>query len=816
MAIIKEDITRMRMLIALALLVVPGVLGDAPIAAIRINITSTGFQPPSVTTCFGAEIQWWNIDDSNDFHVIVSGSVIPNTTKNAGDGVFSSFIMYPPVSSDEGAGSESGPQIEDSEFINVYAQALPVGFFAYHSPTNPLVYAGNVTIVPCLDACDGVMGSDTFYDVCGVCGGDNTTCVGCDGVLASGVDYDGCGVCGGISECDDACGIPFGNGSTCVGCDGIASVSPTQYDACGVCDGRNRTCSAPALLRIDMSLGSHDARDLLFNAAGICQGDTVVFRSGDENAHSIEIRRVLTSTNDSDNWPIVFDEIVTAFGETAVPASVLTPGQYPWICAVHGINTAYEAENGQFTVYPTAQCFGCDNVKGSGRVNDSCGNCAAPWEPAYNNCTGGCNNLPFSNATYDACGVCGGNNTACTTCTLPGGMGIGVEDKCGVCRHPDDPLWNTTCLDFCGVAAGTNCTCFICVLETGARTFNDTACNIDGGNAVVDECGVCGGDNSLCTPQTLLVSVTLARGIEHVTSQLLDPNPPGVACLGDNVTWVFSGLHSLVSGRRDQPGTGTLFRSGGKGTGETFSFGAWPGVGTYEYFDSTRAATLPNANQTIRIENCTGCDGLSRSRRVNDTCGVCGGPGPSCMGGCTYLPGTWKRNDTCGVCGGDNSTCVGCDGVLGSGLAYDACGVCGGDSSTCRGCDDDPASGFVLDACGDCLHPSDPRFSDACRDCAGVPNGGAVTDSCGVCGGANVCIATQSPTWVYVVVVAVSLGVVGTLCGFFALAAQTRRRKRRAEDPGGPSTGAPGGRAYEQPLWAERSGLSRRRTGAPQ
>ena len=54
-----------------------------------------------------------------------------------------------------------------------------------------------------LDECSDCYGESAFefvgssVDVCGVCGGQNSTCVGCDGSPASGVVVDSCGECGG-------------------------------------------------------------------------------------------------------------------------------------------------------------------------------------------------------------------------------------------------------------------------------------------------------------------------------------------------------------------------------------------------------------------------------------------------------------------------------------------------------------------------------------------------------------------------------------------------------------------------------------------
>eukprot|EP01125_Pyxidicula_operculata_P006333 TRINITY_DN219_c0_g1_i4.p1 TRINITY_DN219_c0_g1~~TRINITY_DN219_c0_g1_i4.p1 ORF type:complete len:622 (+),score=118.28 TRINITY_DN219_c0_g1_i4:38-1867(+) len=64
-------------------------------------------------------------------------------------------------------------------------------------------------------------------DVCGICGGNGSTCIGCDGIIGSVFQYDICGVCGG-------------NGRSCLGCDGIPNGA--QFDECGECGGNNQTC----------------------------------------------------------------------------------------------------------------------------------------------------------------------------------------------------------------------------------------------------------------------------------------------------------------------------------------------------------------------------------------------------------------------------------------------------------------------------------------------------------------------------------------------------------------------------------------------
>jgi len=77
-------------------------------------------------------------------------------------------------------------------------------------------------------------------DVCGVCGGDGSSCRGCDGVPNSGKELDSCGKCGGDGSMDD-CGMCFPASSplrnkACQGCDGVPN-SGVKQDPCGLCGG---------------------------------------------------------------------------------------------------------------------------------------------------------------------------------------------------------------------------------------------------------------------------------------------------------------------------------------------------------------------------------------------------------------------------------------------------------------------------------------------------------------------------------------------------------------------------------------------------
>ena len=82
--------------------------------------------------------------------------------------------------------------------------------------TNKDIFAQtNVVVVPIVGDsekiihCDGNPYGGLINDVCGVCGGNGTSCAGCDGVPNSGLTLDKCGVCGGdgFSCCEVNCNV---------------------------------------------------------------------------------------------------------------------------------------------------------------------------------------------------------------------------------------------------------------------------------------------------------------------------------------------------------------------------------------------------------------------------------------------------------------------------------------------------------------------------------------------------------------------------------------------------------------------------------
>ncbi len=234
---------------------------------------------------------------------------------------------------------------------------------------------------------------------------------------------------------------------------------------------------------------------------------------------------------------------------------------------------------------------------------------------------------------------------------------------------------------------------------------SDTSCKdcagIPGGNARVDECGVCGGDGSSCAD---------CAGVPNGSSEL---DECGV-CGGDN---------STCAGCDGTPNSKVLVDECGVCGGDGTSCADCQGN--------------PNGDAKIDVcgvcagdnSTCKDCSGVPNGNAVVDVCGVCAGDNSTCKD-CSGVPNGNAVVDVCGICGGDGTVCKDCLGVPNGDAKLDRCGVCGGDGSSCLDCAGSPNGSAVLDVCGVCNGDG-----SSCADCAGVPNGSSVVDACGICGG---------------------------------------------------------------------------------
>jgi hypothetical protein len=112
-----------------------------------------------------------------------------------------------------------------------------------------------VQVTACNVDCAGQIGGSAQPDVCGVCGGNGSTCTDCAGVPNGGAVVDRCGVCGGTNKCVDCngvvnggavldrCGVCNGDGKSCLGCS-QSDVSATLFEM----DGNSKELQANVTL----------------------------------------------------------------------------------------------------------------------------------------------------------------------------------------------------------------------------------------------------------------------------------------------------------------------------------------------------------------------------------------------------------------------------------------------------------------------------------------------------------------------------------------------------------------------------------------
>ena len=157
--------------------------------------------------------------------------------------------------------------------------------------------------------CLGVCAGSAKTDICGVCDGDGSSCLGCRDSSACNykssatqdaactfpvdesvdcfgncqVNVDCSGKCGGGST-QDSCGVCGGDGTACeqcqTDCEGVCD-GPAQRDACGVCKGDGsscRGCTNSAACNFDRKALVHDETVCTFPATELvdCSGNCVM------------------------------------------------------------------------------------------------------------------------------------------------------------------------------------------------------------------------------------------------------------------------------------------------------------------------------------------------------------------------------------------------------------------------------------------------------------------------------------------------------------------------------------------------------------
>jgi hypothetical protein len=228
-------------------------------------------------------------------------------------------------------------------------------------------------------------------------------------------------------------------------------------------------------------------------------------------------------------------------------------------------------------------------------------------------------------------------------------------DECGVCDGD-----NSICSDCANVPNGSNSVdeCGTCDDDSSNDCVQD--CLGDwGGNATLDECGVCDGDNSICSD-----CANVPNGSNSIDECGICDDNPSNDCIQDCA-------------------------------------GNWGG--------------------TAYVDQCETCD----DNLTND-----------CLMDCTDQWGGSANVDQCGTCDDNPSNdCVqDCANEWGGSANVDQCGTCDDNpSNDCvQDCANEWGGNAVEDNCSNCDNDSS---NDCVQDCADEWGGFLVYDGCGVCGG---------------------------------------------------------------------------------
>jgi len=392
---------------------------------------------------------------------------------------------------------------------------------------------------------------------------------------------------------------------------------------------------------------------------------------------------------------------------------------------------------------------------GSGNINAWIGNygvglanCAGPNDPDSDGDgtpdSADCAPNDATAATVDNCDVCGGDGS---TCADADGDGVIASedpddnDPCvpdssdGTCDTDQDGVINAddcapedatiAIIDDCAICGGDGSTCADadgdgvvasedpddndpCVPDSSdgtCDTDNDGVANADdcapedATIAVIDDCGICGGDGSDCTD---------ADGDGVAASNDPDDNDP---CVPDNLNGACdTDGDGVADGEDCDPNDATAAIVDAcdvcGGDGSTCVDADSDGVAASEDPDDNDPCVPDNLNGACDtdgdgVADGEDCDPNDATAAIVDACDVCGGDGSTCVDADSDGVAASEDpddNDPCvpdnlnGACDTDGDGVADgedCDPTDATAAIVDACDVCGGDGSTCVDADSD-------------------------------------------------------------------------------------------------------------------------------
>ena|GEM_PF-3440424 len=180
-------------------------------------------------------------------------------------------------------------------------------------------------------------------------------------------------------------------------------------------------------------------------------------------------------------------------------------------------------------------------------------------------------------------------------------------------------------------------------------------------NVVIDECGVCYGDNSTCADCLGVPNGPDLPGVSCITGM------PGVCTQGTFNAACTCAPDTLPSGELcddlDNDCDGSVDENYSQ-VGSACSTGSGlcqvNGVFICSASGGMECSVPFNASAIVaQCEASKGCDGIPNSGLVIDACGICGGNGSSCAD-CAGTPNGSAELDRCNVCNGDGMSCISC------------------------------------------------------------------------------------------------------------------------------------------------------------